>query len=372
MALNQVGLERLGTSVTDKIGERKNLIINGAMLVAQRGTSSTSAGYKTVDRFQSYFANTGVTITQSQQSLSSSDTPYTSGFRKFYRTALGSAGTANANAEVGIFQRLEAQDIASSGWNYISSTSYITLQFWFRCSTNQTFYCYLESQDGTGQSYPFSFTATGNNTWTKITKTFPGNSNLQFDNDANYGLQLAIIPFFGTDLTNNKTLDQWSAFSASNRLPDMASTWLTAGASTFDLTGVQLEVGSVVTDFEHRSFGQELELCKRYFQVLIDGDNTTDSFGNATCFNSTSIHFVTPLRPEMRTVPTLDYTTGSNYYNAFQNNTNDTFDTWALVGNSHTRAVDLMASSGVSVTSGASALLRINNGSAKIRFTAEL
>jgi len=266
MALNQVGLERLNSATTKKIGTSKNLIINGAMLVAQRGTSSTTAGYKTVDRFQSYFANTGVTITQSQQSLTSSDTPYTSGFRKFYRTALGSAGTANANAEVGIFQRLEAQDIASSGWNYISSSSNITLQFWFRCSTNQTFYCYLESQDGTGQSYPFSFTATGNNTWTKITKTFPGNSNLQFDNDANYGLQLAIIPFFGTDLTNNKTLDQWSAFSASNRLPDMASTWLTAGASTFDLTGVQLEVGSVATDFEHRSFAQELALCQRYFE----------------------------------------------------------------------------------------------------------
>ena len=74
----------------------------------------------------------------------------------------------------------------------------------------------------------------------------------------------------------------------------------------------------------------------------------------------------------MRATPTLDYTTGSNYYNAFQNNTNDTFDTWVLVGNSNKRSADLMASSGVSVTSGASALLRINNGSAKIRFTAEL
>ena len=74
----------------------------------------------------------------------------------------------------------------------------------------------------------------------------------------------------------------------------------------------------------------------------------------------------------MRATPTLDYTTGSNYYNAFQNNTNDTFDTWALVGNSNKRSADLMASSGVNVTSGASALLRINSGSAKIRFTSEL
>ena len=328
MALNTVSSDRLSTNVkntnftsaekqdlTDDIkpllgssgGGVKNLIINGAMEVAQRGTSSTTAGYQTVDRFQSYFANTGVTITQSQQSLTSSDTPYTSGFRKFYRTALGSAGTANANAEVGIFQRLEAQDIASSGWNYISSSSNITLQFWFRCSTNQTFYCYLESQDGTGQSYPFSFTATGNNTWTKITKTFPGNSNLQFDSDANYGLQLAIIPFFGTDLTNNKTLDQWSAFSASNRLPDMASTWLTAGASTFDLTGVQLEVGSVATDFEHRSFGQELHLCHRYFYKT-----EANNWFNLIEKGSTYRRFRCEFPNIMRTTPTVSNATGVN------------------------------------------------------------
>ena len=293
-------------NITNNLSNR-NLIINGAMEVAQRGTSSTSAGYKSIDRFQLYFNRTGVTNTQSQQSLSSSDTPYASGFRKFFRAALSGAGTANTDAEVGIFYRFEAQDIASSGWNYISSTSYITLQFWFRCSTNQTFYCYLESQDGTGQSYPFSFTATGNNTWTKITKTFSGNSNLQFDNDANYGLQLAIIPFFGTDLTNNKTLDQWSAFSASNRLPDMASTWLTAGASTFDLTGVQLEVGSVATDFEHRSFPVEKRLCMRYYQQY------TNIVAVGYTGGSVSYHHGFTFPVEMRAAPTYSITnTGSS------------------------------------------------------------
>ena len=72
----------------------RNLVINGSMQVAQRGTSSTSDGYQTVDRFQQADGNTGVTVTQSQQSLSSSDTgPYEVGFRKYYRSALASAGT---------------------------------------------------------------------------------------------------------------------------------------------------------------------------------------------------------------------------------------------------------------------------------------
>jgi len=256
-------------NITNNLSNRR-LTINGDMKIAQRGTSSTSNGYKTVDRINLYQGNTGVTVTQSQQSLSSSDTPYTLGFRHFYRVALSAAATASANTEIAYYYNIEAQDLATSGWNYTSSSSNITLSFWFRCSTNQTFYCYLQSKDGTEQSYAFSFTASGNNAWTKITKTFIGDSNITINNDNGNGLTISFVPFFGTDLTNNKTLNTWSAFDAANRLPDMASTWLTAGASTFDLTGLQLEVGSVATDFEHRSFAQELTLCQRYFQKSFD------------------------------------------------------------------------------------------------------
>ena len=283
----------------------KNLVTNGAFLVSQRGTSSTSSGYQTLDRFAVYVTNVGTTVTQSQQDLSSSDTPYSLGFRKSHRTALSGAGTANANSEIIILQKIEAQDIATSGWNYTSTSSYVTLQFWFKCSTNQTFYCYLETKDGTSQTYPFSFTASGNNTWTKITKTIPGNSNLQFDNNNGEGLLLVLVPFYGTDKTNNsKSLNQWSAFDTTARTPDYASTWLTAGASTFDITGVQLEVGSVATDFEHRSFGQELALCQRYaFVIPYGGNSGTGEFivgtptyarlGNAV---RTTVNFPVPMR----------------------------------------------------------------------------
>ena len=253
-------------NITNNLSNR-NLVINGAMEVAQRATSSTGNGYQSLDRFAVYVTNVGTTVTKSQQDLSSSDTPYSLGFRKFHRTALSGAGTAAADSEVIVLQNIEAQNIATSGWNYTSTSSYVTVQFWFRCSTNQTFYFYLETKDGTPQSYPISFTASGNNTWTKITQTFPGNSNVQIDNDNGEGLLLVAVPFYGTNRTDDsKSLNQWSAFTDAARTPDYASTWLTAGASTFDITGVQLEVGEVATDFEHRSFGQELQLCKRYYQ----------------------------------------------------------------------------------------------------------
>jgi len=295
-------------NITNNLSNR-NLIINGAMEVAQRATSSTSAGYQSLDRFAVYVTNVGTTVTQSQQDLSSSDTPYSLGFRKSYRTALSGAGTANADSEIIILQKIEAQNIATSGWNYTSTSSYVTLQFWFKCSTNQTFFAYLETKDGTSQTYPFSFTASGNNTWTKITKTIPGNSNLQFDNDNGEGLLLVVVPFYGTDKTNDsKSLNQWSAFDTAARTPDYASTWLTAGASTFDITGIQLEVGSVATNFEHRSFGQELALCQRYFEFCRAGITTT---GLSSGFIGNSVQF----RVTKRAAPTVTHVSNFNITN---------------------------------------------------------
>ena len=293
-------------NITNNLSNR-NLIINGAMQVAQRGTSSTSNGYQTLDRYKMETSNITHNSTKSRQDLSSSDTgPWEEGFRNYARIALSQAGVVAANSGAEIQQRIEAQNIASSGWNYTSSSSNISLQFWFRCSTNQTFYGYLYSFDGTAQVYTFSFTASGNNTWTKITKTIPGNSNLTFNNDNGAGLQLKLIAFYGTDYTNNKTLDQWAAFDNANQMPDMASTWLTAGASTFDVTGVQLEVGSVATDFEHRSFGQELTLCQRYFfRTPAFGTGATSIYlaSGVETGSSSRIAFIMP--QVMRAAPTV-------------------------------------------------------------------
>ena len=256
------------TSVGGGQLSNRNIIINGDMRVAQRGVSTTSNGYGFVDRFQTAVGSlsTGGNVTRSQQSLSSSDTgPWQAGFRKYARMATVAAGTANANAYIEIYTHLEAQDIANSGWDYVSASGKITISFWFRCSTNQTFYAYLRSRDGTSQAYAFSFTASGNNTWTKITHTIPGNSNLTFDDNNDSGLSLYWAPFFGTDYTNNKTLNTWAAYDQNNQVPDMASTWLTSGAATWDITGIQLEVGDTATSFEHRSIGDELYRCQRYY-----------------------------------------------------------------------------------------------------------
>jgi len=313
MALNQVGLERLGTSVTDKIGENKNLRINGAMQVAQRGTSSTTSGYGSVDRFHIQY-DSG-TRTHSQTAITSGS-PYENGFRNVLRitnTTVG--GGAGSSGITNAFQYLEAQDVANSGWNYTSSSSFVTLSFWVRSSVAQEFYGYLRTFDGTEQAYCFSTGSLSANTWTKITKTIPGNSNITINNDNGAGLQVNISPFWGGDFTTSgKTTDSWAAFSGANRTPDYATTWASTASATFEITGVQLEVGSVATDFEHRSFAQELALCYRYYEqydftnfsyeAIMPSHNTNTSGGTLGIF---------PWREEKRATPTITLSADTSF-----------------------------------------------------------
>ena len=246
----------------------RNMIINGAMRVAQRGTSSTVNDYGTVDRFRSNLGNNDENATQSQHVLTSSDTgPYEEGFRRSFRITNGNqtngAGTSDTS---GMLYRMESQDIANSGWNYLSSSSYITLSFWCKSSVAQNFYGRLTSQYGTQQNYPFETGSLSANTWAKITKSIPGNSNLQFDNTNGLGLDIEFTTFRGTDLTGSVSLNTWAAYNASTRVPDMTSTWYTTDDATWEITGVQLERGQVATPFEHRTFADELLRCQRYYQ----------------------------------------------------------------------------------------------------------
>ena len=294
VTISESGIEASGIGITvaningGAIGGRRNIIINGAMQISQRATSSTSTGHQTTDRFSSYYGNIGINMTQSQASLSSSDTgPYGEGFRNYKRVQLASNAfaTANANAYVeSAVYKVEAQDLANSGWDYTSSSSFVTLSFWFRCSTNQTFRLNLRSEDGTARMFSTDFTASANNTWTKIVKTIPGNTSptVAIDNDNGSGLAIYWIPFYGTDYTDSgSTMDAWKTNSGSSQGTDMASTWLTAGASTWDITGVQLEVGSQATAFERRSIGEELALCQRYYEQTYDYHHLNASNGES-------------------------------------------------------------------------------------------
>ena len=255
-------------NITNNLSNR-NLIINGAMQVAQRGTSSTTNGYGSVDRFSVLSSGTDEAPTHEQVDVAAGTTPYTLGFRKALKITNGNqTGGAGADDYIQARTVLEAQDIANSGWNYLSTSSSITISFWVKSSVAQNFYGNLWTQDGTQYNYIFETGSLTENTWTKVTKTIIGNSNLQFDNDNGAGLRIQLVAFMGTNKTGSVSLNTWAAFSGSTITPDMTSTWYTTNDATFEITGVQLEVGSVATDFEHLSYGDTLAKCQRYCCVI--------------------------------------------------------------------------------------------------------
>ena len=250
----------------------RNLIINGAMNISQRATTSTANGYGSLDRWKISYGGADEAVTHAQHALTSSDTgPWAKGFRNSLHLTNGNqTGGADAGDYSQIAYRVEAQDLANSGWDYTSASAYITVSFWVKASVAQTYYCNLETSDGTAQLYSFSTGALSANTWTKVTKTIPGNANVTVNNDNGVGVILIINQFLGTTYTTSgHTLNQWAAAgSYADMAPDMTSTWWTTNDATFEITGVQLEVGDYATDFEHRSYGYELARCQRYFWSL--------------------------------------------------------------------------------------------------------
>ena len=313
-----------GASLTNlpASGKATNIVLNGAMNLAQRGTSSTVTGYKTVDRFVASWGGVDEACTQSQVDVASGTTPYTLGFRKALGITNGNQTSgADATDIIYIEHMIEAQDIANSGWNYTSSSSYITLSFWVKSSVSQDFKGYIRTVDGTSQRYPYSTGTLSANTWTKITKTIPGNSNLQFDNNNEAGLQLYLWPYIGTTYTDaGVTENAWASYASGTRTPVSATTWYTTNDATFEITGVQLEVGDTATDFAYESFNETLLKCKRYCHVLADANYTLLGIG-MQYYSATIFIDAGPI--DMRTTPTMVAKAGvsgaSNYEKIFSN-----------------------------------------------------
>ena len=356
-------------NVTNNLTNR-NLVINGAMQVAQRGTSSTTNGAYVADRFKLNFSGTDESPTFEQVDIAGGTTPYTLGFRKAIKITNGNQTSGAGAADlIKLNYIFEAQDIAQSGWNYLSEASSITIQFWVKSSIAQNFFFRLTTTDGTAQSYVMETGTLTADAWTKITKTVPGNSNLQFDNNNDNGFLWEFIPFRGTNTTGTRPLNAWAAFDGSTRCPDMTSNWYTTNDSTLEFTGVQLEVGSVATDFEHKSFAQDLALCQRYYFLFCEG--ISKEINVAWYFTSGHISFFIRYPTTMRAAPTLSITTGTNYYILYRNGGNDQFDGFASEFIS-TEQMSCFRNSQVSGTAGQAGILRTYNSAAKIEISAEI
>lgn len=290
----------LGSPAASGLSKR-NLIINGGMRIAQRATSATNSGYGTVDRTKPEFG--GASVTQTQTALTSGG-PYNDGHRYFLRCTNTSVSSATS-AYLQINQEIEAQNVATSGWNFTSTSSYVTMSFWARSSLAGTYYVLLKSHDGTAQAFTSAFTLVAD-TWKKIEVTVPGNSNITVNTDNGYGLRCYVVPYFGTDYTTSgHTSNAWQALSNTNLAPDYAQNWANTANATFDLTGWMVEVGTSASPFEHEDIGITLRKCQRYYfsrssQTWVFNIDDDDSYRRGTEFFPVT----------MRAAPTVTVTWG--------------------------------------------------------------
>jgi hypothetical protein len=267
---------------------RRNLIINGAMQVAQRGTSVTgvtTSGYRTCDRWFVGVSSGTHTITQ--------DSSGPDGFANSLKVECTATGGDN---NVTIEQRFEGQDLQKLAYG-TSSANQVTLSFWVKSNVVGRYTAELYNNDSSRQvSKTYNVNSSG--TWEYKTLTFPADTNNGFGDDTGLSLYLLMWVSTRSDFTSGtQNTDAWASVSNPNRvnsdLPDFVGTT----GNYFQITGVQLELGKVATPFEHRSYGEELSLCQRYYQT---------GAGETYAPTSLAYRYLTiTLSPEMRVAPTV-------------------------------------------------------------------
>ncbi len=271
----------------------KNKIINGNMMIDQRnsGASLTPAeGAYTVDRWEA--KQTTASKFSVQQSTSSPPV----GFTNYVRCTSLSAFSVGSSDQFGLRQIIEGLNHSDLNWGSADAKT-ITISFWVRSSLTGTFGCALYNYAG-DRAYPFTYAISSANTWEKKTVTVAGDTSGTWPTTSTAG----IVLFFslGSGSSVSGTAGAWSgSFLAS--ATGATSVVATSGA-TFDFTGVQLEAGESATEFEHRPYTTELQLCERYYQEV---GKTANNLWVSAQYNSGNWWSTVQYRTEMRANPTI-------------------------------------------------------------------
>tara|TARA_R100000697_G_scaffold80047_1_gene92172 strand:- start:139 stop:1251 length:1113 start_codon:yes stop_codon:yes gene_type:complete len=304
-------LAKMGEVLTNsQIGGRRNIVINGAMQVAQRATSVTGLGgdgntYNTCDRWHLSCANTAGRFTMSQAA------DVHDGFANALKFDCTTADTSIAAGEFVILtQRFEGQDVQQFKKGSSDAES-ITVSFYVKGNASATYALELFDNDNSRQaSQLFSVTTD----WTRVIKTFTPDTTGAFDDDNATSLELNIFLHAGSNLTSGTLSSTFASNTNANRAAGISS-FFDSTDRTFFITGVQMEVGEQATPFEHRSFGEELDLCYRYYiKYHAGGSGTFSRMALGFMRTSTNLRALFTYPREMRSTPALDDDNAGNYH----------------------------------------------------------
>ena len=254
-------------------GVNRNVIINGAMNVAQRGTSSTGLGgnadsYHTIDRFKlSVEGTTAGRLTMTQ------DSSAPSGFANSLKLACTTADTSIGAAELMVLAHIiEGQNLQSFAKG-TSDAKPFAVSFYVKGNASATYVCELFDGDNTRHvCKTFSVTTD----WTRVELSFPADTTGAFGDDANASLYLQIFLHAGSNFSSGTLPATWASKTNANRAAG-GSSFFDSTSRTFFITGCQIEIGQNATEFEHEPYDRTLAKCQRYYEK---GNFVTNKYAN--------------------------------------------------------------------------------------------
>jgi len=288
----------------------RNIVINGAMNVAQRSTSETglgaSSGYHTIDRFRIVSSNTAGRFTMSQASVT--DLPE---FANAMKLDCTTADTSIAAAEIAMIQtKFEGQNLQRLQKGTSGARS-VTVSFYMKTNKAFTFVCELDDNDNVRSNSQQFTTSTS---WTRHSITFVGDTTGTLDDDNARSAQLNIHIHAGFNFTSGTySANTWQSRASTDvhRAVGIGS-FFDSTDNEIQLTGLQMEIGEVATPFEHRSFADDLAACQRYYtQINHTGTFTNYGYGIANSATSAEIGISFPV--QMRAEPSLTTSTVGDF-----------------------------------------------------------
>ena len=287
-------------NITNNLSNR-NKIINGGMRINQRQgdavTAFTSNSVPSVDRYHCNMSTDGGANIQR-----SADYPAGSGTNNSLLLTVTSADSSLAsNQYMYLRQIIEGNNMVDAAYG-LSAAKTCTLSFWVKCSVTGTFGGSVWNS-AFNRSYPYNYTINSANTWEKKVIVIPGDTSGTWLTDNGRGLSVGWSFGIGSDYVG--TANQWNGSGL--LAPTSHVNMLATNGATWRITAVQFEIGDYATDFEHRSYGQELALCQRYYHKLTNSDNKIILFND---YNNNTNNFwaSVPLPVTMRAAPTLTAT----------------------------------------------------------------
>ena len=343
----------------------KNLIINGSMEFDQRNNGAsflmTADGLYSVDRWRnSNSQNSKNTF----QQVTDAPSGFTNSLKITQTTAYSSLG---ANDYAGVLQIIEANNANLIGLG-TSACKSLTVSFWVKSSVTGTYSATLQVSGG-ANSVVGVYTITAANTWQQVKITFPPLTSGTIPTGTNGAIFLYFAQSMGTSFQTS-TIGTWqaAAWYTSNTT---TNTFATTTGATWQLTGVQLEAGSVATPFSRAggTFSGELQACQRYYYQVANG--TIGPVGGGFNNGTTTMETVIQFPVTMRTTPTISQAIGTDYYVFNRAGANDGFNS-LTVDRASQSLVICYNSTEISGTSGNAGWVYTNNASAFLSFQAEL